>query len=61
MSSRAGPRSRWLPWMMLGLASLLLVGSVVLVVSGLGQSTSPVAGYPVDRAARQSALDGAWT
>lgn len=46
MSSRAEPRSRWLPWMVLGLASLLLVGSVVLVVSGLGQPTSPVAGYP---------------
>ena len=46
MSSRAGPRSRWLPWVVLGLASVLLVGSVVLVVSGLGQSTSAVAGYP---------------
>ena len=46
MSSRTGPRSRWLPWTVLGLASLLLVGSVVFVVSGLGQSTSTVAGYP---------------
>lgn len=46
MSSRTGPRSRWLPLTVLGLASLLLVGSVAFVVSGLGQSTSPVAGYP---------------
>lgn len=46
MSSRAGPRSSWLPWMVLGLASVLLVGSVGLVVSGLGQSVSPFSGYP---------------
>lgn len=46
MSSRTGPRSRWLPWTVLGLASVLLVGSVVFVVSGLGQSVSPVGDYP---------------
>jgi hypothetical protein len=44
--STAGLRSRWLPSTVLGLASVLLVGSVVFVVSGLGQSRPPVAGYP---------------
>lgn len=42
----AGSRSRWLLWAVLGLASVLLVGSVTFVASGMGQSTSPVAGYP---------------
>ena len=42
----AGHRSRWLPWTVLVLASVLFVGSLVFVWSGLGQSRSPVAGYP---------------
>lgn len=44
--STAGSRSRWLPWSVLVVASLLLVGSVVFLLSGSGQSRSPVAGYP---------------
>ena len=44
--STVGSRSRWLPWTVLGLASVLLVGSVVFVVSGLGQPRPPVTGYP---------------
>lgn len=44
--STAGSRSRWLPWTVLGLASVLLVGSLAFVVAGSGQSRSPVAGYP---------------
>ena len=43
---RAGFGSRWLPWTVLGLASVLLAGSLTFVVSGAGQATSPVAGYP---------------
>jgi len=48
MSSRgtAGHRSRWLPWTVLGLASVLLAGSVAFALSGLGRATSPAAGYP---------------
>ena len=45
MTIRTGRRSRWLPWMVLVLASVLLVGSVVFVASGLGQSRSPVGAY----------------
>ena len=40
-----GHRSRWLAWTVLGLASVLLVGSVVFVSVGLGQSPSSVPGY----------------
>ncbi|MGV8909893.1 MAG: hypothetical protein ACOH1Y_12995 [Propionicimonas sp.] len=44
--STAGSRSRWLPWTVLVGASLLLVGSVTLLASGLGRSASQVAGNP---------------
>jgi hypothetical protein len=47
MSSRrtTGSPSR-LPWTVLGLASVLLLGSVAFVMSGSGQARLPVAGYP---------------
>lgn len=43
MNSRptVGGRSRWLPWTVLGLASVLLVGSVTFAVADVGQSYVP--------------------